>query len=180
MSLGLTLLGCTTLDGDPSFRSPITPSDPGSATFVRTCDTSVGSTFRRAWLHDSIVLGPIAFVGARNMSPLARLFADLREGKGVGFKILVVVRDGEPVTIRLAGDTSGVRLLYDPASFNAKRLSEGDDAVTFMPCGGPQQHTQFNGAILANAPGCVDVTVETTDAELGTVSLPLGASCPRS
>jgi hypothetical protein len=179
VSVGMALSACTGDGGAPPSQVPLRPSEAEASPFVRTCDTSVFGDLGRGWIEEAIVVGPVAFVGARRgYGSTVGGFKDLNEGKGMPFKLLVVVHDQEPATIRLEPGTNSVRLMYNPASFNANRLSEGNEAITFQPCGGGPQHTQFNGGMLLGTPACVTVIVEMAEERIGTASIPLGAPCP--
>jgi hypothetical protein len=54
------LAGCT---GEVDEPQPSQPSSvhPASDAFVRTCDSSVGGSLRRAWIADALVAGPVYF-----------------------------------------------------------------------------------------------------------------------
>jgi hypothetical protein len=121
-----------------------------------------------------VVAGPVAFVGGGY--PDRRSMGNARTKRGeTGLKVLVVVRGTVATTVTVG--SPGVVLLYDPAHLNATRMSAGERSVTFVPCGGGPQHTQFNGGFVIDHRTCARVTVTVQGQEPVEVELPLGASC---
>jgi hypothetical protein len=101
-----------------------------------------------------------------------------RPGKAAGLKVLLVVQGESPATISVVSPASGVALSYDPATFNTKRISDGQAAVMFEPCGNKGgKETQFNGGFLVSHPLCARLRVTVRDQTVGFANLPLGAEC---
>lgn len=171
-----TLTGCT--GGPEASPAPVRAASPPAATdapFVRTCDSRVFGSLGNGWTDDALVAGPVFFVGGGGRFPAATF--DLRPGKSADIKLLLVIHGTDPVTISIPPEVRDATLLYDPEAFNSNRLELGDRAVTFEPCGGGPQHTQFNGGIGAIRPICLPLDVTPADAETIRVRLPLGEPC---
>lgn len=107
----------------------------------------------------AVRVGPAAFVPFRVNPP-----REPRAGAVGNFKVMVELRPGARVTIRLPSETTGqLSLLFDRGRTrkdNAYTLAEGTRAVRFETC--PGKPTTFVGAIATagatKAP--LDVTVE--------------------
>jgi hypothetical protein len=178
--IALAVLAACTSSSEDLAGAP-TPSVTGPpAPFVRTCDSSVFGELGRDFEDGSVVAGPVVFVGIEGYERLGDRWFRVREGRAPAIKVLLVVRGKDPVTISIAGDVPA-SLAYDPAmwrSSNVVPLSAGDAAVTFEPCGGGPQRTQFNGAFLVSGPRCVPVEVAIPSGETLRAELPFGTSCP--
>ena len=175
----IVLLACTGGTTPEPTGQATQPSAIGSdAPFVRTCDSSVFGPLGRGWIQGSIVVGPAVFVGGGYRHARSSTF-DLKPGKAASLKVLLVVHGAELITLSIPSSVSEAALSYDPASFNTNRLEEGQRAVTFQPCGGGPQHTQFNGAFLVSRPLCLPIEVAPAGAATITAEIPLGEACDR-
>lgn len=155
------IAGCVAPKGDSSTDPDV--SGPRDA-FVRSCETRVYGTLGRDWRSRSVIVGPIAFVGAPG-------YADYRPRDLVSgrrhhtVKVLVVVASGQTVTVEVAPEAAArASLAYDPDDFDPERVDGGHSAVTFSAC--PEatsltgrSGTQFNGGIVVSEPGCVPLLV---------------------
>jgi hypothetical protein len=173
-----SLTACTGGMGTPPTpTAPVTsPSAVSVEPFVRTCDSAVFGSLGKGWMEDALVAGPVFVVGGEFGHLPAGTF-DLRPGRAALLKLLLVIHGNEPVTISIPPDVRDAALVYDPDAFNTNRLGSGDRAVTFEPCGGGPQHTQFNGAIAATRSMCLTLNVETADADTIHVRVPFGEPC---
>jgi hypothetical protein len=194
--LGLLLIGvvsaCTTAGSSspphavparPTSAAP--PSSPAEDAFVRTCRSSVYGTLGDGWRRDSVVIGPLAFVGMRLLATAPRKTFDRP------VKVLAVVRAGPAVTVQVTTHEPGAAaLLYDPANDNTARdVDGGEEVVRFVPCkpggspferfGASGRTTQFNGGFIVTGPQCValDVTVRDTASIRRWVSFGAGSRC---
>jgi hypothetical protein len=143
---------------------------------ARGCESSVYGELGPGWEQTSLRAGPIAFVGmARGVSA-----EDVARQRKV-IKVLAIVDNGAVVTLRVAdGDRGGVALEYIPA-FTARRVADGDPAVTLRACdpgelGRP--HTQFNGSFIVDRARCAHLQVHARGRpEPIPVAISFGAPC---
>lgn len=158
---------CSGSDGNPSTES--TTSSHMRDAFVRSCDSRVYGPLGRGWRSRSVVVGPIAFVGASGYEDYRP--RDLVAGRRHHtVKVLVVVASGETVIVKVAPQAIGrASLAYDPADFDLERVDRGHSAVRFSAC--PEgttltgrSGTQFNGGIVVSKPGCIPLLVDLADA----------------
>ena len=130
--------------------------------FDRTCEASEFGNLGRHWKADSLVVGPIGFVGLPGAVHIGKPALGVRGNRALPQKVLVVVERGGPVTVAVAAASRSVAaLIYDPNDFNTGRLAlaQADVSTTFHPCGGDQPRTQFNGGLLVLHPTCVQLDV---------------------
>jgi hypothetical protein len=138
-------------------------------TVTRDCGTSVYGDLGRDWLPSSIVVGPLAFVGARRYSSSTSSFAGVGGGRYRGSKLLALVRTGWVARVVVpAAERRLVALQYTPADFNKAVVpAQGKHDVTFTACPpgrpllGPAtaRWTQFNGAVVVAGRRCVTLAV---------------------
>ena len=159
--------------------------------YVRACSDSVHGTLGKGWRKDSVVVGPIAFVGAQAYKDGAH--ADFRKRKR-GYpvqKILVVVEHGRDVIVRVPRHRrKRLGLSYDRALFNrqAMPVSKADYQVRFDACRnkkenpyGRKRNTQFNGGfVVARAQCSVLNIVKRGRGRIGRAHLSFGMGrCPK-
>jgi hypothetical protein len=136
---------------------------------ARGCGSSVYGALGSDWMTSSILVGPVAFVGARAYSSSTYSFASVGGGRYRGSKLLVVVRTGWMARVVVpAAQHRDVSLQYAPEEFNKPVVpADGDHEVTFTACPpgrpslGPRnaRWTQFNGAIVVAGRRCVTLDV---------------------
>ena len=133
-----------------------------SRIYDRTCEASVFGNLGRNWKDDSLVVGPIGFVGLPGAVHIGKRALGVRGDRALPQKILAVVERGGPVTVAVAPASRDVAaLIYDPNDFDNGRmaLAQADVSTTFHPCGADQPRTQFNGALLVLHPTCVRLEI---------------------
>ena len=148
---------------------PATGVGPGDEDVVRDCGSSVYGDLGRDWTTSSIVVGPLAFVGARRLSSSPYSFRSVGAGRYRGTKLLSVVRTGWVARVVVPpAQRHGVALQYGRIDLNEPVVpAEGEHEVTFTACppgrpslGPPgQRWTQFNGAIVVAGRRCVTLAV---------------------
>ena len=194
---GLLLLGaCTTTRSTGGITPPPPPPDEPSLTvtataepggYARPCDSSVYGRLGRRWQEQSLVVGPVAFVGLPLYERAGGSTLDVRSGSAVPLKVLAVVKDGTRVTVSVPPDQrESLALLYDPAAFGARSVGDGQTTVTFGPCQsgatryGSGKGTQFNGALLVTGPQCAALEIDVDGGATRLVTFPLGRGvhCP--
>jgi hypothetical protein len=160
---------------------PLTPSSP--AQFVRSCADSVYGRLPAGWKRDSVVAGPIAFVGLRAAAvEPPKYFAHHVGGFGGG---LAVVSPGRVVTVRVPSSEAGrVALLYDPSVFGHSglySLLHGEQSVTFQACRFGQSPypdanggTVFTGSVIVAGAQCVTLDVTPAGEPMRQVRIPFG------
>jgi hypothetical protein len=158
------------------------------ADYVRSCKTSVYGGLGHGWRDGEISLGPVTFIGLSGLESARPSRFAPNDGGDLGQKVLAVVRNGAPVTIRVE-PAADVALLYNPKRFNhADSVSDGDPTITLKPCrpgespfGVPAagRNTQFNGAFLLSGPVCARIEVQVEGGPLLARSVGFArASCP--
>jgi hypothetical protein len=177
--------------GGTTTNQPSTPTGtrgvggaPGSdAVYVRTCDTSVYGTLATGWERHAVVAGPIAFVGLGGKGRISAKVLAADRGPTDILKVLVVVATHTRVTVSVDPSASGhVALSYDPSRFDARRIEDGERAVTFDACGdggtrfGDGRGIQFNGGLIVDGPLCADLNVQWSGGSRH-VPLSLGHAC---
>ncbi|MGH2692852.1 MAG: hypothetical protein ACRDHM_10160 [Actinomycetota bacterium] len=165
-------------DEGRSIASPGSSSSPEDGVFVRTCESSVLGDLGAGWRRDAVLVGPVAFVGARGYeNDPKRLFFARDPGMARAQKVLVVVDGDSPVVISL--QTRDAALFYDPSKWgqsNRVPFRRGDEVTRFEPCTEDgQRGTQFNGGFLVRQPTCVRVGVQIEGEEPTVASLSFGA-----
>ena len=101
--------------------------------YVRTCADSVYGNLGHHWRRGEVSVGPVTFVGLRSVeSAKPRRFTP-KEGVSQGQKVIAVVQNDTRVSIAVS-PAAHASLLYDPKTFSANSVSEGDAAVTFVSC----------------------------------------------
>jgi hypothetical protein len=172
--LTVVLLTACTLAGEPSspsgtVRSPVaslSPHAPG--VFVRDCNDSVYGELGRGWRKDSVVLGPIAFVGLRGYRHEPDRSFRSRHGRYPSLKVLAVVSGGGAIAVSIIHrDIDRVRMMYDPSVWGDRNwypLEAGDTTTVFGPCP-PHRSTQFNGGFLVTDRTCATLEVSTGGGE---------------
>jgi hypothetical protein len=175
----LTVLAACSSDGSngtkPSSPVPTTSVPPTTApsaspsvdtrAYERPCDQSVFGDLGRNWKADSLVVGPVGFVGLSGAVHIGKRALGGRGDRALPQKVLAVVEGGDPVTVAVAPASRNVAaLIYDPNYFNTGRmaLAQADVSTTFHPCG-DQPRTQFNGGLLVLRPTCVRLEVAWTN-----------------
>ena len=117
----------------------------------------------------SIVVGPLAFVGARVYASSPFSSPNVGGGRYHGRKLLAVVRTGWVARVVVPAELRrSVSFQYAPAHFNKAVVpAQGEHDVTFVACPlgrpflGPAsaRWTQFNGAIVVAGRRCVTLAV---------------------
>jgi hypothetical protein len=170
---------CTGAGSPTASTSPVETEPIPADAFVRSCDSSVFGDLGKGWVADSVVAGPVVFVGLRGYATMSE--QEIRAGRNgriVPMKVLLVAQGTEPVAVTIGGGGVGsAALWYDPEAWSTRRptLEDGDLEVVFEPCGGGPQFTQFNGGFLLSGPSCVPVVVTTSDGEVSQATLSFGA-----
>jgi len=169
-----------------SSLTPFGEAAPASASFVRTCATSVaGSLDMRGW-RPSVHAGPFAVAWLREAGSLLPPALGRRRHGYRAWRYLVVVKQGHDVTISVPiAEQDRVALLYNPAgSGRSLRLEAGDVAVNFRACPGTSTRwkdgTQFNGGLLVGGAHCLVLDVrDATSGRRWHVVAPFGRhTCP--
>jgi hypothetical protein len=142
--------------------SPTASPSPQAGVFVRACDDSVVGELGPGWRKDSVVIGPIAFVGLRGYRHGPDGFFQPRNGRYRALKVLAVVPGDRMITVSIADrSTDRVRMMYDPSAWGDRTLyplEAGDTTTVFGPCL-PNRSTQFNGAFLVTGRTCATLEV---------------------
>jgi hypothetical protein len=142
--------------------SPTASPSPQASVFVRACNDIVSGELGQGWRNDSVVIGPIAFVGLRGYRQGPDRFFQSRNGRYRALKVLAVVTGAKVITVSIAHrNTDQVRMMYDPAAWGNRTLyplEAGDTTTVFGPCL-PQRSTQFNGAFLVTRRTCATLGV---------------------
>jgi hypothetical protein len=179
----LVLLACTRGTADSERRMSEPPTTASSSIgasaarsmYVRSCESSVYGDLGPDWRRGQIAAGPVVLVGAAGYADdPGNLFSAPGE-LATSQKVLVVVRGSRPVEISIRHHDAA--LAYDPSRWgdrNVVPFDRGDPLVRFEPCG-DQRWTQFNGAFLLRAPGCVPVDVHPQDRTAVFVTISFGA-----
>jgi hypothetical protein len=143
-------------------QSPPPSPSPQTGVFVRACDDSVYGELGQGWRKDSVVIGPIAFVGLRGYRHVPDRFFTSRNGRYRSLKVLAVVTGAGMITVSIADrDTDQVRMMYDPSAWGDRTLyplEAGDRTTVFGPCL-PHRSTQFNGGFLVTGRTCATLEV---------------------
>lgn len=153
--------------------SPGAPAAQRDAPFDRTCAGDAGPMQAPGPPYGSadVRLGRLFFIGLDR-----RHSWRLRRGADGTLKIPVVVRGGEPVTVRITPlDRTRARLDFDVAQWRreGRRVADGDGqrAVRFHACppgtrrftdGTPNPWTGYPGGFLVDRPGCALLTASAT------------------
>jgi hypothetical protein len=149
-------------------QSPTASPSPQAGVFVRACDDTVFGELGPSWRKDSVVIGPIAFVGLRGYRHGPDRFFQPRNGRYRALKVLAVVTGDRVITVSIADrNTDQVRLMYDPSAWGDRTLyplEAGDTTTVFGPCL-PHRSTQFNGAFLVTSRTCATLEVSIGDGE---------------
>lgn len=149
-------------------QSPTASPSPQAGVFVRACDDRVFGELGRGWRKESVVIGPIAFVGLRGYRQGPDRFFQPRNGRYRALKVLAVVTGAKVITVSIADqNTDQVRMMYDPSVWGDRTLyplEAGDTTTVFGPCL-PQRATQFNGAFLVTGRTCATLEVSIGDGE---------------
>jgi hypothetical protein len=188
LALAALLSACC---GGTTTNQPSTPTGtrgvggaPGSdAVDGRTCDTSVYGALATGWERHAVVAGPIAFVGLGGKGRISAKVLAADRGPTDVLKVLVVVATHARVTVSVDPSASGhVALSYDPSRFDARRIEDGERAITFDACGdggtrfGDGRGIQFNGGLIVDGPLCADRNVQWSGGSRH-VPLSLGHAC---
>lgn len=149
-------------------QSPTASSSPQAGVFVRACDDTVFGELGPGWRKDSVVIGPISFVGLRGYRHGPDRFFQPRNRRYRALKVLAVVTGDRVITVSIADrNTDQVRMMYDPSAWGDRTLyplEAGDTTTVFGPCL-PQRSTQFNGAFLVTGRTCATLEVSIGDGE---------------
>ena len=181
---GRTVSTATSPKETPSVAVPV----GGNRPYVRACDDSVYGNLGPDWRQGQITIGPVTFIGLRSVESAKPSRFVPKSGRSQGQKVLAVVRNGTSVTVQVSPEEH-VALLYDPKTFSAHSVSEGDSAVTLESCKAGEspfgaqaaKHaTQFNGGFIVDGPRCVRIDVQVAGGVTGTRSIPFGRgeTCP--
>ncbi|MDQ3914940.1 MAG: hypothetical protein M3279_07445 [Actinomycetota bacterium] len=153
--------GCSGSGSEPEAAPTASRS---RALFGRSCESRVYGRLGGGWRSRSLVVGPIAFVGASGYSGY-RPRGLAGGGRHHVVKILVVVASSQTVTVEVAPRAAArASLAYDPGNLDPGRVDRGQPAVTFSACpeGTPltsRSGTQFHGGLIVSEPGCVPLLV---------------------
>jgi len=149
-------------------QSPTASPSPQAGVFVRACDDSVFGELGPGWRKDSVVIGPISFLGLRGYRHGPDRFFQSRNGRYRALKVLAVVTGDREVTVSIADrNTDQVRMKYDPSAWGDRTLyplEAGDTTTVFGPCL-PHRPTQFNSAFLVTGRACATLEISTGDGE---------------
>ena len=183
--------GCTgrSPQSDPPQTKTPTSSSPAAPAYVRACHDSVYGNLGPNWRRGEITLGPVTFVGLRSVESAKPGRFTAKSGTDQGQKVLAVVPNDTRVTISVS-PAEHVALLYDPATFSAHAVDQGDRAVAFVSCKSGQspfgaqaagKPTQFKGGFLVDGPQCVTIEAHVSAGVTQTTSVPFGRgqSCTR-
>jgi hypothetical protein len=166
--------------------APATPSVVDEAGYVRTCASRVIGDIGApsAWRSSSITIArSVLLDGIRGPSHASRAAFGGTHGRYPAGKVLVVVKQGERVTMRVPTSERRVfSLLYDPGSMeganNRYAISQGEHAVTFVACPGTSpswsRATQFNGGPIVAGARCVSLDVRVGDHPWRTIRVAFG------
>jgi hypothetical protein len=165
--------------------APATSSVVDESGYVRTCASRVIGDIGApsAWRSSSITIGrSVLLDGIRGASHAPRVAFGGRHGRYPAGKVLVVVKQGERVTMRVpTSETRVFSLLYDPGSMKANNryaISQGEHAVTFVACPGTSSSwsraTQFNGGPIVAGARCVSLDVSVGDGPWRTIRVAFG------
>ncbi|HEV3472096.1 MAG TPA: hypothetical protein VG408_02665, partial [Actinomycetota bacterium] len=120
------------------------------------------------WRDSSIVIGRLAFVGARDYRDApSRWFRKRRDGTYRTHKIMIQIENGADMTVRIPKPhRRKSALAYDPALFNERlRIRDADYEVIFDVCANVVENphradvTQYNGGFVVARARCVPVNV---------------------
>jgi hypothetical protein len=155
LALTTLLAACTSTAPHPVRPSAKEDAEP----FVRGCDSAV---FGEPNMKNAVTIGPLVLVGLPQAANLSTRELKPDGGRYIPVKILAVVTGPTNVTVTVPkSQRDSVSLLYDPDARANKRgflFSAGDARVTFEHC--PSGDAQYNGGVIARAPTCVNLSVE--------------------
>ena len=159
----------------------------GSRTYTRSCADSVYGELGDDWRDSSIVVGRLAFVGAKHFRDAPRRwFRPDGEGRYKTQKIMVQIQNGDDMIVRIPRRyRDKAALVYDPSLFGRRlRIRQADYQVTFDVCANIAESphradvTQYNGGFVVAGKRCVPVDVLTDTGErLRRVRISFGARC---
>ena len=99
-----------------SIASPGASPIRDASVFVRACESSVSGDLGPGWRRDAVLVGPVAFVGARGYEDdPKRLFLVRDPGMARAQKVLAVVYGDRPVLVSVR--TRDAALFYDPSKW---------------------------------------------------------------
>jgi len=152
LATALVLVGCT-----PESGLSTSPVEGGSFPFVRTCGTA---TSGRPDMRDAVRIGPLTLLGTAQALPPSTF--EPHEGRFRAIQVILLVRGSDDVTVTVPLRVrDSLFLLFDPdMRGNGRRfpVAAGDAQVRFEACGGTG--ALYDGALLATAPGCTALAVE--------------------
>src|SRR5438034_1911318 len=142
LALTLILAGCTGGQTEATRSPPPTPvststssthSSAATAGYLRDCASSVGGELRSKVIRQVAKAGPLAFVWVRAAERAPAKWFRRRAGGFPSGKYLVLVKNGQQVTVSVpAFEQKTVALLYDPAHFAPfLAVAQGERTVTF-------------------------------------------------
>ena len=139
-----------------------------SRTYTRSCADSVYGDLGDDWRDSSIVVGRLAFVGAKHFRDAPpRWFRPDDEGRYRTHKIMVQIENGDDMIVRIPRRYRGkAGLVYDPALFGRRlKIRQADYQVTFDVCANIAENpygahvSQYNGGFVVARKRCVPVDV---------------------
>lgn len=115
-----------------------------------------------------ITAGPLTFIGAGEGAQEPASAFRPRDGQDRGWKAPVAVQPGHAVTVRVEASAREIAALdYHTPTGDARRVADGEPAVTFRACprGAPRSAndavTTWNGVVVVKGPACVPLEIFT-------------------
>lgn len=173
-------------------RTFTSSSDGGEAAAatppVVGCAIRAEPSVKRFTRQRDVVRGPFALVTvARDLPRLSQRSYRARDGRLAGVKLPVGLRVGHSATLSVAPNQRAyAALTYREETRDARRIQNGDEAVTFKPCPAetPAFHggtvgpiTGWAGALIIAGPRCVRLQVRVDGQHRPDIKLPLGRRC---
>ncbi len=141
-----------------------------SRTYTRSCADSVYGDLGDDWRDSSVMVGRLAFVGAKHFRDAPRRwFRPNDEGRYRTHKIMVQIENGDDMIVRIPRrHRAKAGLVYDPSLFGRRlKIRRADYQVTFDVCANVAESphgvdvTQYNGGFVVARKRCVPVDVLT-------------------
>lgn len=153
--------------------SPLVATED-SRTYTRSCADSVYGELGDEWRKSSIIVGRVAFVGARGYRDAPRRwFRPDDNGRYRTQKVMIQVENGDDVVVRVARRArKEAGLVYDPSLFGRRlKIAATDYRVRFDVCSNIAENphgaevTQYNGGFVVSRARCVPLDVLTETGE---------------
>lgn len=138
---------------------------PDAVLPTRSCATGVSGGLPRGWKSSSLRVGSVWIYlwgavgnGGRTGLLSASRFAAVSPGEFIGWKTMVIVPAGRPVTVRVTpASLPRLRLEFQLPAQSPSPLSVGQAADRFVPCSSGR--TYFNGGLIVAGAQCAELEV---------------------